>query len=266
MNRRLHGVAQVLDRPRPALLASLVIFALPIAFVLLIPDPLAQPFSVDYDLYRDVAARWLAGGPYFEPYQLAGPYEIRAGDVLYPPVGLWLFAPFALLPPAPAGVLWWAVPLALTAGVVVLLRPRPLVWPLIALCLANPTTLLKIWTGNPVIWAMAAMALAVVGSSRAAAPFVLLKPSLAPFAVFGIGQRSWWLGAAILLALCLPFGGLWADWVASVLNSRGGGILYSALEIPMLALPLVAWLGRTRGGISRRGGRGPRDGGGGTRR
>jgi hypothetical protein len=119
---------------------------------------------------------------------------------------------------------------------------------LIALCLANPTTLLKIWTGNPVIWAMAAMALAVVSGSRLAAPFVLLKPSLAPFALFGVRRRSWWLGLAALVALSLPFGALWVDWLASVVNSRGGGPLYSALEIPMLLMPLAAWLGRTRGG------------------
>ena len=31
--------------------------------------------------------------------------------------------------------------------------PRPEVWPLLALCVAWPTTLLKTWTGNPVIWA-----------------------------------------------------------------------------------------------------------------
>jgi hypothetical protein len=29
-------------------------------------------------------------------------------------------------------------------------------------------------------------------------------------------------------------------------NSRGGGPLYSSLEIPMLLIPLVAWAGRTR--------------------
>jgi hypothetical protein len=95
---------------------------------------------------------------------------------------------------------------------------------------------------------MAAMALAVVGGSRLAAPFVLIKPSLAPFALFGVNRRSWWLGLGLLILLSLPFGALWADWVASVLNSRGGGVLYSALEIPMLLLPLIAWLGRTRGG------------------
>jgi hypothetical protein len=29
-----------------------------------------------------------------------------------------------------------------------------------------------------------------------------------------------------------------------VADSRGGGLLYSALEAPLLALPLVAWAGR----------------------
>jgi hypothetical protein len=232
---------------------SAAVFAVPVLFVLVVPHPLEQPLGVDFDLYRDVTARWLAGGPFYEPYQVAGPYEIRAGDVLYPPAGLWLFVPFAFVGDsgpvsAIAAIAFWAIPIGITAATVVALRPRPIVWPLIALCLANPTTLLKIWTGNPVMWSMAAMALAVVGSSRFAAPFVLLKPSLAPFALFGIFRRSWWLGAATVVALSVPFGSLWGDWLASVLNSRGGGLLYSALEIPILLLPLAAWVGRTRAG------------------
>jgi hypothetical protein len=247
--RRLGGV----DR-RPAIALSVAVFLVPLAFVLVVPHPLEQPLGVDFDLYRDVTIRWLHDGTYFEPYQVAGPYEIRAGDVLYPPVALWLFAPFAVagtggLAALALAIAWWVIPLAFTAAAVVLLRPRPWAWPLIALCLANPTTLLKVWTGNPVIWSMAAMAIAVLaGRTRFAAPFALLKPSLAPFALFGVRHRSWWLGLGALLVLCLPFGSLWSDWVASVLNSRGGGLLYSALEIPMLLLPLVAWLGRTRRG------------------
>ncbi len=238
---------------RVAATLSAAAFAVPVLFVLIVPHPLEQRLGVDFAVYRDVTARWLAGGPYFEPYQVAGPYEIRAGDVLYPPVALWLFAPFAAVgasgpAAAIAAIAFWLIPLGITAGAVLALRPRPIVWPLIALCLANPTTLLKIWTGNPVMWSMAAMALAVVGSSRFAAPFVLVKPSLAPFALFGTRRRSWWLGVATVLALSVPFGSLWADWLASVLNSRGGGLLYSALEIPMLLLPLAAWLGRTRRG------------------
>ena len=237
-----------------AAIVSVAIFALPVAFAAVTPHALEQPFGVDFDLYRGAATRWLADGTFFEPYQLAGPYGISAGDILYPPVALWLFVPFTFLP----GVFWWAIPLGLTARVVGFLRPEPRVWPLIALCLAWPTTPLKIWTGNPVIWAMAAVALGTI--YRWPSVFALIKPSLFPFAMFGANRRSWWLAVAAFAALSLPFGAMWADWVASVVNSRGGGVLYSALEIPMLALPLVAWLGRTNhraGGTNARRAPGP---------
>ena len=240
-----------LDQPRVALGLSAAVFLLPVLFVLAIPDPLQQPLGVDVNLYRDAAARWLAGGPFYEPRQLAGPYEVTPGDILYPPVGLWLFVPFALLPTIPALVAWWAVPAGIVTMVIARLRPRPAVWPLMALCLAWPTTPLKIWTGNPVMWCMAAMAIATLW--RGAAAFVLLKPSLAPFALFGlfgIHRRSWWVGFAAFVALSVPFATLWLDWARTVVDSRGGGILYSALEAPMLALPLVAWLGRKAGTLA----------------
>lgn len=230
--------------PRIAIALSLAAFALPLAFAAITPDALEQPFGVDFALYREVASRWLAGGPYFEPYQLAGPYEIRAGDVLYPPIGLWLFVPFAVLPAAAAWFLWWAIPIGVTAWAVVRHRPQPEFWPLIALCIAWPTTPLKSWTGNPVIWCVAALALGTV--YRWPSVFVLLKPSLAPFALFGANRRSWWIALAVLVAMSIPFWGLWADWVASLSNSRGGGLLYSTLEVPMLLIPFVAWLGRRR--------------------
>jgi len=234
-----------------AIVLSVAVFAIPLAFAFLIPDPLEQPLGVDFVLYRDVAARWLAGGPYFEPYQLAGPYDIRAGDVLYPPVGLLLFVPFAVLPVALAWPLWWALPIGATAWAIWRLRPRPEAWPLIALCIAWPTTLLKTWTGNPVIWSVGALALGMIYCWPSV--FVLLKPSLAPFALFGANRRNWWLALAAFAGLCLPFGSLWVDWVASVVNSRGGGLLYSALEIPMLLIPLVAWLGRAQQPSARQG-------------
>ena len=233
--------------PSAALALSAAVFALPVAFVLLIPDPLEQPFGVDFVLYRDVAARWLAGGPYFEPYQLAGPYPIQAGDVLYPPFALWLFVPFAVLPEPVAWALWFAVPVAAVAFAIWRLRPRPESWPLIALCLAWPTTLLKTWTGNPVIWCVAALALGTLWAWPSV--FVVLKASLSPFALFGAWRRSWWVAAAALVVASLPFGSLWADWVTSVVNSQGGGLLYSSLEVPMLLLPLVAWAWRTRSGV-----------------
>jgi hypothetical protein len=234
----------IFDQPRVALALSAAVFVIPILFVLAIPDPLEQPFGVDVALYREAAARWFDGGQFYEPHQLAGPYEVAHGDILYPPVGLWLFVPIALLPVVPAAVVWWGVPATVTVWAIRRLRPHPAVWPLIALCLAWPTTPLKTWTGNPVIWSVAAMAIATVW--RGAAPFSLLKPSLFPFALFGIRQRSWWIGLSVFIVMCLPFGSMWLDWVTTVVNARGGGLLYSILEAPMLALPLVAWLGRDR--------------------
>ena len=233
-----------------AIALSLAVLAIPVLFVLLVPHPLEQPLGVDYRLYRYQTSLWLDGAPFYPTRQLRGPYEIQAGDVLYPPVAIWLFAPFAI-PRGPevsmvAAALWWLIPLGATALAVAALRPRPWTWPLIALCATNPTVLLKLWTGNPVTWSMAALAVACVLPWRTTAPFVLLKPSLAPFALFGIRRRSWWVGAAALVLLSLPFGPAWGDWLTTLVNSRGGGLLYSSLEAPFLLLPLVAWLGRGR--------------------
>ncbi len=66
--------------------------------------------AIDYRLYMDATERWLRGGPFYEPYQLAGPYTISAGDILYPPVALWLFVPLSFLP----ACMWWLVPLGAT--------------------------------------------------------------------------------------------------------------------------------------------------------
>lgn len=222
---------------------AVAVLSMPVLFVLAFPDQASgtrEQVGVDYRLYMDVTRRWLAGGAYFEPYQLAGPYEIRAGDVLYPPVALLFFVPFTFLP----AILYWAVPIAIIALVIRHWRPRPEVWPLIAFCAAWPTTALKTWTGNPVLWIAAALAVATLW--RGAAVLVLLKPSLFPFALFGANRRAWWAVLGVLVLLSLPFGSLWADWVSALTNARGGGVLYSALEIPFLLLPLVAWAGRTR--------------------
>ena len=136
---------RTIDR-RTAIGLSIAVFLVPVVFVLLVPHPLEQPFGVDFQLYRDVTNRWLAGGPFFEPYQVAGPYDIRAGDVLYPPVALWLFVPFAAGAGAIAALAavvsaaWWALPLGATAASVWRLRPKPAFWPWIAFQTKNPST------------------------------------------------------------------------------------------------------------------------------
>ena len=200
---------------------------------------LRTQIGVDYHLYMDAATRWLQGRPYFQAYQISGPYPISAGDILYPPVALVLFVPFTALP----AILWWLAPGAAVLWGLFRLRPARWTWPFLAICLAWPTTPLKILTGNPVMWAVAGLALGVVYAWPSV--LVLIKPSLFPFALFGASRRSWWLALAVFAAVSLPFGWLWVDWVHSVLNAQGGGIAYSILEIPMLLFPVVAWFGRT---------------------
>lgn len=230
---------------RAAYLAlTLAILASVIPTLLAAGPTLGGHLDVDRRLYMTATSRWLAGGPFYLPYQLVGPYPITAGDILYPPVALWLFVPFTVLPAA----LWWAIPLGLTVWSVWRLRPAFVVWPLLALCMAWPPTVVKLATGNPAMWAMAAMAAGVVTVGPAV--FALIKPSLFPFAMWGIRRRRWWAWLAVFVGLSLPFGSMWSDWLTAIANSQGGGLLYSIQEAPMLALPVIAWLGR-RGLASR---------------
>ena len=224
-----------------AAIAALALAILAMALPTLSRVPSLHGYTaVDYRMYMDAASGWLSGAPFYPTYQLAGPYPITLGDVLYPPVSLWLFVPFTFLP---AG-LWWGVPLGLAIWAILRLRPGPLTWPLMALCLAWPETIIKITQGNPVMWVVAAEAVGMVMVGPAV--FVLLKPSLWPFALWGARRRRWWAFLAMFAIMCLPFGAMWADWLAAVRNSTGGGPFYSILEAPLLAIPLIAWCGRDR--------------------
>lgn len=201
----------------------------------------ASDIGVDYVLYRDAALRFAEGGGFYPPHQLAGPYEIRHGDVLYPPTVLLLLLPFAVLP----AVAWWLVPLGFTAWLVLGWRPGPVAWLAIAACLFFPITGVKLWHGNPGIWFMAAVA----GGLRFGWPsaMVLLKPTLLPFALIGVHRRRWWLAVAGLALASLPFLPLWPDYLAAMLHARSDlGLLYSLNEVPLLAIPVLAWLGARR--------------------
>lgn len=224
-----------------AITVSLVILAIPARdLVEAMSTNLGGYGAVDYDLYMGAARRWLDGGPFYEPYQLAGPYPITAGDILYPPIALVLFVPFLFLP----AVLWWLIPMASVAWGVWKLHPPPVLWPFMALCLAWPPTTVKLVTGNPVIWVVAAVALGTLYRW----PFVgvLIKPSLFPFALLGLRSRSWWIALLVFALACLPFGLMWGSWVTTLINSEGGGLGYSIQEIPMLLLPLIAAIPASR--------------------
>lgn len=197
--------------------------------------------GADLTLYLGAAQRWISSGGFYPGHQLAGPYLLADGDILYPPPILLLIVPFLVLP----AVLFWLIPIAAVGAVVAWHRPRAWTWPLMALALAWPITSLKLVHGNPVMWIVAAAALGTVLAWPSV--LVLLKPSLAPFALIGARQRSWWIALGVLAVLSIPFAGLWADYARVALNARSpNGLLYSLDEVPLMLIPVIAWLGRGR--------------------
>jgi hypothetical protein len=199
----------------------------------------------DFVLYRDAGARWLGGGPFYLPHQLAGPYVIEIGDVLYPPPTLVLFALLGILPIGLAAVVWWGVPAAVIACCLWRLRPAAWSWPLLALTLWWTPTIDRIAVGNPLMWLAAAMYAATVFPG--AAVLVALKPTLAPFALFRANHRSWWISAGLLAAVSLLFLPLWFDYLKILENARSfAGAGYSFEESPALLGAIVAFLARTR--------------------
>jgi hypothetical protein len=73
-------------------------------------------------------------------------------------------------------------------------------------------------------------------------PLVLLKPTLAPFALFGMRQRRWWVAAAVLGVVSLAFLPMWPDYLTVLGNARDEqGWLYVAGNVPIM---VVGWLAR----------------------
>ena len=203
-------------------------------------DILRSAIGFDHATYMAAADRWLGGDGFYLGYQLTGPYLVVAHEILYPPTIL-LFLVVAHLLPA---ILWWAIPTAIVLGVIVYWRPSAWGWAGIFACFACPTTM-NIWAnGNPGIWAVAAVATATIWGWPGV--LVLLKPSLFPFALVGIRSRGWWIAASALMLLSLVFLPMWADYATALVNARGSrvSLLYSAGNVPLVCIPLIAWLAR----------------------
>jgi hypothetical protein len=220
-----------------------------LAFVALVPLAILSVWAhgqlaqvVDYASITGAASHWLATGQFYQPWQIAGPYAIQLGsavDILHPPVVLWLAVPFVFLPP----ILWWVIPMAAAMWAVVRMRAAAWTWPVLFMLWALAR---EVWlVGNVGMWIVAAEALGLL--YRWPAVLVLVKPSLAPFALVGVRRRAWWLGLGVLLLLCVPFGALWLDWWrAAIVNPTNGGPLYSFAHVPAMLIPIVAWAGSTR--------------------
>jgi hypothetical protein len=197
--------------------------------------------GMDYGFYRDVGARWLADGSYYLPHQLAGPYDLELmRDVLYPPTALLLFVPAALVP----AVLWWAVPIGVTLFVAIGWRPERWAIGAALLLLAWPRAHAAFLFGNTDIWAMAAVAAGLRWGWPAI--LVALKPTLAFLALIGIRRESWWIAAFGLGLLAAATMSLWLDYFIVLGNTRNMGLDYSLGALPLLCVPLVLWLGRSR--------------------
>lgn len=189
--------------------------------------------------YLEGARQYFATGSPYLPEQVAGPWTLEAHSFVHPPPALALFVPFLVLPAA----LWWALPLGLTGWAIARLRPARWTWPLLVLCLIWPRSIGSLLAGNSDMWAMAIVGAGVV----LAWPLVLLviKPTFAPLALLGIRRRSWWIAMAVVAAANLYMLPLWLEYLAVVRNSQLR-LDYSLFNLPLVALPAIAWLGRSR--------------------
>lgn len=208
----------------------------------------AAGIGSDMRMYQDAARRWMAGGDFYYPYQLAGPYVVPSGwsplptPVMYPPVALAFLVPASFLP----AVAWYGIPLGVTAWIVWSWRPSLVGWAGIGICASMVASIWSIVAGNPVMWVLMVVALST--RWRWVSAFVLLKPSLFPFALPGIRDPRWWLVVAGMGAVTLALWPLTLDWFRVVLNASGdrSGVLYSLREVPLLLIPWIAWASRRR--------------------
>jgi hypothetical protein len=189
--------------------------------------------------FQAIGQRWLDGAPVYLPHQLAGPYQVTLQvDNLYPPTALLLFVPLTFLP----AFVWWLVPLSVTVYVIARWRPAWWAWPLMALIFLWPKTISSVLWGNTDMWAVAAVAAGLRWGWPAV--FLLLKPTLAPFALVGVRKRSFWVVGAAMVALGLFTLPLWFDYFTAMRNLRIPWD-YSLVSIPPMFLPIVAWAART---------------------
>lgn len=213
----------------------LIAFAFEYVFLYRVIDD-QTAVGVDHRFYVDVARRWLDTGVFYTDRQLSGPYETTTLiDNLYPPHALLLFIPFIVLP----GLLWWVLPLGFMAYVVWWCRPQPWGLAVVAMLLLFPKSPNLIIYGNTDMWVGAAIAAGV----RWGWPSVLIsmKPSLIFFSALGILTRAWWVAAAALAVVSLPFAGLWVLY-PTALGHSSSKPWYSFADIPFLLIPVAAWL------------------------
>lgn len=200
--------------------------------------------KTDHRIYMAAADRIIAGGPMYPEWQLSGPYTLEQEPELYPPPTLlFLIVPLSVLPDP----VWWVMPLSVLAAVTLSWRPSILGWIGILACFVPPWSWDGIAAGGLFMWCAAFLALGTRWPAFSVG--VLLKPALAPFALFGVRRPPWWIGLAIAViaaALTLP---AWPDYVRVLTNLQGASLFYAAHNVPLLLVPLIAWWTRSQRGV-----------------
>jgi hypothetical protein len=211
--------------------------------------------GVDHAMFLDFGRRWLEGGTIYLPYQLAGPYAYDIGSgtmdvatmpALYPPTVGPVFAAWRYLP----DLLWWVIPLGVLAYAIVRWKPAMWSWPLMLATLIWPNTADSLWAGSSNLWIVAGVAGGLIWGWPTAV--VAFKPSLAPFILIGARRRSWWVAVGLLAVLALAMLPEWFRYVTVLQNLESPGALYSLGDLPLLSIPILAWLGRRRPAASAR--------------
>ena len=199
-----------------------------------------QVVGLDIGHYLEATRRWTETGTPYVASQLTAPFQlVDPATFLHPPIALYLFAPFLVLPV----VLWWVIPIGIVAWTIAAWRPAYWSWPIIAAILALSRFHVPLIVGNSDLWVWAAIAAGLrIGGP---AILVVVKPSLYPFIAIGIRRKSWWITALLVAFAAIPFGTLWLDWM-SVIRNAPIDLRYSLIDVPWLLVPILAWLARTR--------------------
>lgn len=208
-------------------------------------DPKAWP-AMDLDIMRELGHRWMDTGSMYLTYQLAGPFSVNVqiplGTTpgLYPPAAGPLFAALSMIPWPIAVVAWYAIPAAILGYALWRWRPHPLAWAGMVAMGCFAMTWLVLYAGGTTMWASALVAAGFLWGWPAA--LILVKPILLPFALVGARRRSWWIVAGIVALLTLL--GPWQDYITVARNASD--VSYVVVHIPLMLVPVIAYLGRAR--------------------
>jgi hypothetical protein len=209
-----------------------------VAVVLARSTPAAD-YGTDYRFYLALARRAL-DGDFYLPHQLNGPYPLEVMvDSLYPPAAVFLFVPFLVLP----AILWWVIPIAITGYVIWRLRPSAAALAVMFLLLSWPRAIGAYFFGNSDIWVAAFVAAGLRWGWPAVA--LLIKPTFVPFALVAVRRRSFWVAVAVVALADLALLPMWLDYIRAIRDARIGSD-YSIGSLPLVVIPVVAWLGREK--------------------